>query len=106
MKAAIATVALLFLALSCTSDAVQVHENGFSFSLEGVKRLQELTGNYYSAGQQRFRASTISLCADPMLPQEFLPLCKEKGASESLARLALVPIDVCEICAFAACAGC
>ncbi|XP_029948127.1 guanylin-like [Salarias fasciatus] len=108
MKAAIATVALLVLALSCTSEAVQVQENGLSFSLEAVRRLQELTEGYYGTGQQnpKFRSSSSSLCADPMLPQEFLPLCKQRGASASLTRLSVVPLDICEICAFAACAGC
>ncbi|XP_041817244.1 guanylin-like [Chelmon rostratus] len=108
MKAALATIAVLVLALSWTSEAVQVEENGLAFSLEAVKRLQELTESGGARGQQspRLRASTVSLCADPMLPQEFLPLCKQRGASASLARLAAVPMDVCEICAFAACTGC
>ncbi|XP_045885193.1 guanylin-like [Micropterus dolomieu] len=108
MKATLAAIAVLVLALSCTSEAVQVEENGLSFSLEAVKRLHELTESSRAAGQQnpRLRASIMYLCADPMLPQEFLPLCKQRGASASLARLALVPVDVCEICAFAACTGC
>ncbi|XP_074534578.1 guanylin-like [Halichoeres trimaculatus] len=108
MKAALATIAVLVLALGWTSDAVQVEENGLSFSLEAVKRLQELSGDSAALEQQnpRLRASTVSLCADPMLPQEFLPLCRQRGASASLVRLAAVPMDVCEICAFAACTGC
>ncbi|XP_074495533.1 guanylin-like [Sebastes fasciatus] len=108
MKAALATIAVLVLALSCTSEAVQVEENGLTFSLEAVKRLQELTESSGATGRQspRLRASPVSLCADPLLPQEFLPLCKQRGASASLARLTMVPMDVCEICAFAACTGC
>ncbi|XP_035518256.1 guanylin family protein [Morone saxatilis] len=108
MKAALATIAVLILALGWTSEAVQVEENGLSFSLEAVKRLQELTEISHASGQQspRLRAGTMSLCADPMLPQEFLPLCKQRGASASLSRLAMVPMDVCDICAFAACTGC
>ncbi|XP_070703927.1 guanylin-like [Pempheris klunzingeri] len=108
MKAALATIAVLILALGWTSEAVQVEENGLFFSLEAVKRLQELTETSGSAGHQspRLRASADSLCANPMLPQEFLHLCRQRGGSASLARLAMVPMDVCEICAFAACAGC
>ncbi|XP_042350484.1 guanylate cyclase activator 2B-like [Plectropomus leopardus] len=109
MKAAlIATIAVLVLALGWTSEAVQVKENGLSFSLEAVKRLQELTESSAATVQRspRLRASSVSLCADPMLPQEFLPLCRQRGASASLTRLAMVPMDVCEICAFAACTGC
>ncbi|XP_060926647.1 guanylate cyclase activator 2B-like [Limanda limanda] len=106
--ATLATAALLVLALGWTSEAVQIEENGLSFSLEAVKRLQELTVSRAAPGQlnPRFRASSVTLCADPMLPQEFLPLCKQRGASASLARLGMVPLDVCEICAFAACTGC
>ncbi|KAI3369800.1 hypothetical protein L3Q82_024628 [Scortum barcoo] len=108
MKATLATIALLLLAFGWTSQAVQVEENGFSFSLEAVKRLQELAESRGAMVQQhpRFRASTMSLCDEPMLPQEFLPLCRQRGASSSLARLAFVPMDVCEICTFAACTGC
>ncbi|KAK5912046.1 hypothetical protein CesoFtcFv8_001961 [Champsocephalus esox] len=107
MKATLATITVLVLALSWTSEAVRVEENGLSFSLEAVMRLQELTESS-GAGQQspRIKASTGSLCADPMLPQEFLPLCRLRGASASLSRLAMVPMDVCDICAFAACTGC
>ncbi|KAG7226733.1 hypothetical protein INR49_014081 [Caranx melampygus] len=109
MKATlIATVTLLVLALGWTTESVQVEENGLSFSLEAVKRLQALTESRFAKGQQnpRFRASSGSLCTDPMLPQEFMPLCRQRGASASLTRLAVVPLDVCEICAFAACTGC
>ncbi|KAM7005421.1 guanylin [Tautogolabrus adspersus] len=108
MKATLATIAVIVLALSWTSEAVQVEENGLSFSLQAVKRLQELSGGSAAIELQnpRLRASTMSLCADPMLPQEFLPLCRQRGASASLTRLAAVPMDVCEICAFAACTGC
>ncbi|XP_069008413.1 guanylin [Embiotoca jacksoni] len=108
MKTTLATVALLVLALGWTSEAVQVEENGLSFSLEAVKRLQELTESSDDKGQHspRLNASALSLCAHPMLPQELLPLCRQRGASASLVRLAVVPIDVCEICAFAACTGC
>ncbi|KAM4581992.1 guanylin [Fundulus diaphanus] len=108
MKATLAAVALLVLALGLTSEAVQVEENGLSFSLEAVKMLQELSESRAMTGQlnPRFRASPVSLCAEPMLPQELLPLCKQTGGSASLVRLAAVPMDVCEICAFVACTGC
>lgn len=67
-------------------------ENGLSFSLEAVRRLHELAESNSMSGQQspRLRASTMSLCADPMLPQEFLPLCRQRGASASLARLGTI----------------
>ncbi|XP_057702696.1 guanylin family protein [Corythoichthys intestinalis] len=107
MKITLACIALLVLVVGHSAEAVQVEENGLSFSLEAVKRLQEMFENVEMPLQNpRLRASLPSMCENPMLPQELLPLCKQKGASASLARLAMVPLDVCEICAFAACSGC
>lgn len=73
-----------------------------TFSLEAVKRLQELTESHLATGQQnpRLRASTVSSCADPMLPQEFLPLCKLRGASASLARLGKTIYEQCWKCKY------
>ncbi|KAM9799638.1 guanylin-like [Syngnathus typhle] len=107
MKITFACVAFLLLVVGRSSEAVQVEENGLSFSLEAVKRLQEMFESARTPVlNPRMRASSASMCEEPMLPQELLPLCKQKGASASLARLALVPLDVCEVCAFAACSGC
>ncbi|KAK7912529.1 hypothetical protein WMY93_012740 [Mugilogobius chulae] len=81
MKTTVVAVAVLILALGWTSEAVEVEENGMSFSLEAVRRLQELTDNNMLAAKQnpRLRSSTVSLCADPMLPQEFLPCADREG---------------------------
>ncbi|XP_068172368.1 guanylin family protein [Antennarius striatus] len=102
------SIAVLVLALSLTPEAVQVEENGSSFSLEAVQRLQELWRSRAGAAGQspRLLATSVPLCEEPLLPQEFVPLCQQRGASASLARLAMVPMDVCEICSFAACTGC
>ncbi|KAM8867325.1 guanylate cyclase activator 2B [Synchiropus picturatus] len=104
MKAAFAMVSMLVLAWS--SEAVWVQENGMSFPLEAVKRLQKLTELRSGAESPRLRASSWSLCDDPLLPADFKPLCDQRGASASMSRLAMVPMDICEICAFAACTGC
>nr|XP_040060824.1 guanylin family protein [Gasterosteus aculeatus aculeatus] len=107
MKASLATIAVLLLALGWTSEAVQVEENGLSFSLEAVKRLQELTQSGGGGAQSpRLRASSAPLCADAMLPQEQMALCRSSGVFSSPCRISMVPMDVCEICAFAACTGC
>ncbi|CAL1575330.1 unnamed protein product [Knipowitschia caucasica] len=106
MKTALIAVAFLVLGLGWTSDAVKVQEGGMSFSLEAVQRLQELTDQMLATKQNPHIRPSAFLCLDPLLPQEFVPLCRQKGGSESLARLALVPMDVCEICSFAACTGC
>ncbi|KAL0978494.1 hypothetical protein UPYG_G00171220 [Umbra pygmaea] len=107
------SVALVLLALCLVCEAqstrVKVQEGNFVFSLTSVKMLQELTESSGINEEQNLRlfsTSFSSVCANPSLPQEFLPLCMQRGASLSLSRLAAVPMDICEICAFAACTGC
>lgn len=48
------------------------------------------------------------LCRYPKFPEELKPICKERNAREILQRLETIAQDprMCEICAFAACAGC
>ncbi|XP_051531262.1 guanylin-like [Myxocyprinus asiaticus] len=100
------SIAFLVVALCLVSEAVQVQEGEFSFSLESVKILQELTNQPRTQNPRLAKTSYYSVCTSPTLPQEFVPLCMQKGATMSFARLASVPVDVCEICAFAACTGC
>lgn len=66
-----------------------LQENGLTFSLEAVQRLQELAESSAAVGlaSPRLRAGSASLCGDPLLPQEFLPLCRQRGASASIGRL-------------------
>ncbi|MBB6682317.1 hypothetical protein H4O20_12765, partial [Aequorivita sp. 609] len=101
-------VAFLVVALCLVCEAVQVQEGDFSFSLDSVKVLQQLTDQQKPQTQNPRLAKTsyFSVCSNPTLPQEFVPLCMQKGATMSLARLASVNVDICEICAFAACTGC
>ncbi|KAK0149082.1 Guanylate cyclase activator 2B [Merluccius polli] len=104
-----ASMALLILALSGNAEAVQVQVEGFSFSLEDVQKLQELTKTPSEVGNlsPRLRARSGSVCSDSTLPQAFQPLCDQNNdASPSLRSLARMPMNDCEICAFAACTGC
>ncbi|KAG9260158.1 guanylin family protein [Astyanax mexicanus] len=105
----IASIALLFSTLCLFSEAIQVQDGEYFFSAESVKVLQKLSESGSSAQQQNPRLATTSysaVCANPTLPQEFVPLCNQSGSSMVFSRLAAVPMDVCEICAFAACTGC
>ncbi|XP_051528872.1 guanylin-like [Myxocyprinus asiaticus] len=102
----ILSIAFIVVALCLVSEAVQVQEGEFSFSLESVKVLQQLANQPQSQNPRLAKTSYYSVCTNPTLPQEFVPLCMQKGATMSFARLASVPVDVCEICAFAACTGC
>lgn len=74
---------------SLVRPASFLQENGLTFSFEAVKRLQELVQGSGLTGptSPRLRASAGSPCADPLLPQEFVPVCRQRGASASLTRL-------------------
>ncbi|KAM5323352.1 guanylin [Glossophaga mutica] len=88
------------------AGGVTVQDGKFSFSLESVKKLKDL-GDV----QEPSRRSTSvvpTLCKYPNFPEELRPLCKERNAREILQRLEAIAEDPgsCEICAYAACAGC
>ncbi|XP_016345373.1 guanylin-like [Sinocyclocheilus anshuiensis] len=100
------SVAFLLVALCLVSEAVQVQEGDFSFSLDSVKVLQQLIDQPRTQNPRLAKTSYFSVCSNPTLPQEFKPLCMQRGATMSFSRLASVAVDVCEICAFAACTGC
>ncbi|NP_001298140.1 guanylin family protein precursor [Danio rerio] len=100
------SVAFLVVALCLVCDAVEVKEGDFSFTLESVRILQQLAEQPKTQNPRLAKTSYYSVCSNPSLPQEFVPLCMQRGATMSFARLASVPVDVCEICAFAACTGC
>ncbi|XP_060792947.1 guanylin-like [Neoarius graeffei] len=103
-------VVLLILALGLISDAVIVHEGNFSFSLESVKKLWDILAKGESAKQTDLLSafSAVTLCENPLLPEEFQPLCQSSNAQVHFFRLAHLSRneDVCEICSFAACTGC
>ncbi|KAM9445816.1 guanylin-like [Clarias gariepinus] len=110
MKMKVLPVALLILAFGLISDAVIVHEGEFSFSLESVKKLWDILANEEPIKQLKLLSALRAekLCKNPLLPEEFKPLCQSKNAQVHFSRLALLSRsnDVCEICAFAACTGC
>ncbi|XP_036415414.1 guanylin family protein [Colossoma macropomum] len=106
---AVVSAALLFATLVLFSEAVQVQDGEYFFSAESVKVLQGLLDSSSATQQKSPRLATTSyasVCANPTLPQEFVPICNQSGSSLVFSRLAAMPMDVCEICAFAACTGC
>ncbi|XP_058229901.1 guanylin-like [Hemibagrus wyckioides] len=105
----IISIALLLTTVCLVSEAVQVQDGEYFFSLESVKVLQHLMDSSSVSQQQTprlFKTSNAAVCGNPTLPQEFIELCHQSGSSLVFSRLAAVPMDVCEICAFAACTGC
>uniref|UniRef100_A0A8B9PTT5 Guanylate cyclase activator 2B n=1 Tax=Apteryx owenii TaxID=8824 RepID=A0A8B9PTT5_APTOW len=97
---------LALLSLVHSSQAVYVQDGDLKFSLESVKKLKELMDKDtdISPRMKVVRAP----CEEKDLPEEFQPVCERKDAPVIFERLSMAvkEIDLCEICANAACAGC
>ncbi|KAI4878348.1 hypothetical protein NFI96_033699 [Prochilodus magdalenae] len=86
----IAFIALLFTTFFLFSDAVQVQDGEHFFSAESVKILKHLLDSSSASQQKNPRVATTSyaaVCANPSLPQEFIPLCNQSGSSMVFSRL-------------------
>ncbi|XP_030393633.1 guanylin [Gopherus evgoodei] len=107
MKALLAAV-LCLCTLAAFSDCVTVQVGKFSFPLESVKKLKDFMDNSVTGNPYLLNVRSASLCAISDIPKEFLDLCATPDADqifEELKPIARSP-ELCEICAFAACAGC
>ncbi|XP_013363237.1 PREDICTED: guanylin isoform X1 [Chinchilla lanigera] len=85
------------------------HRDGdFSFPLESVKKLKDLQEVPEPKVQGRRKFVTPPLCSHPGFPEELRPVCSQPNAEDILHRLEAIAQDpsTCEICAYAACAGC
>uniref|UniRef100_A0A673CLT0 Guanylate cyclase activator 2B n=1 Tax=Sphaeramia orbicularis TaxID=375764 RepID=A0A673CLT0_9TELE len=71
-----------------------------SFPLEAVKQLKELMKSNNN--------NVPSVCASPLLPLVFYPVCKGKHTAWVFHQLvkAITPISHCEMCKIPACTGC
>uniref|UniRef100_A0A8D0XXM8 Guanylin n=1 Tax=Sus scrofa TaxID=9823 RepID=A0A8D0XXM8_PIG len=60
------------------------------------------------ASRATCQSPTPVLCNSPKFPEELKPICQKPNAEEILERLETIAQDpsTCEICAYAACAGC
>ncbi|XP_053865342.1 guanylin [Malaclemys terrapin pileata] len=102
------TAVLCLCTLAAFSDCVTVQVGEFSFPLESVKKLKDLLDSSVTRNPHVLSIRSASLCANPDIPKEFLKLCATPDADqifEDLKPIARSP-ELCEICAFAACAGC
>ncbi|XP_029434779.1 guanylin-like [Rhinatrema bivittatum] len=96
------------LLLADLYSCVVVRDGAFSFSLDDVKKLKDLLPVDLSKFSPRMAAmdGSSSVCANNELPEVFGHVCKSPRSGDVFKRLAQIPIDVCEICAYAACSGC
>uniref|UniRef100_A0A3Q1GE59 Guanylate cyclase activator 2B n=1 Tax=Acanthochromis polyacanthus TaxID=80966 RepID=A0A3Q1GE59_9TELE len=103
LKMRVCSVVLVVVVCVCTGAmGVQVNVGDKSFPLEAVKQLQELM----ALNDNISPFAETSICTNPLLPQVFRPVCQARGAGTVFSKLAAVPLDICDICAFPACTGC
>ncbi|XP_044527360.1 guanylin [Gracilinanus agilis] len=98
--------ALCLCGLITLAGSVTVQDGDFSYPLESVKKLKDLQqSGMRSRSAQHYG---VHLCAHPDLPKDLKPICDRPDAAQAFQRLGAIAEDshTCEICAFAACAGC
>ncbi|XP_004443201.1 PREDICTED: guanylin [Ceratotherium simum simum] len=101
----------LLWAWAALAGGVTVQEGESSFSLESVKKLKDLRELQAPSIRNRRKADGCLapiLCRYPNSPEELKPICQQPGAQQILQRPETIAQDpsMCEICAYAACAGC
>uniref|UniRef100_A0A8C3WGQ4 Guanylin n=1 Tax=Catagonus wagneri TaxID=51154 RepID=A0A8C3WGQ4_9CETA len=91
------------------AGGVTVNDGEFSFPLESVKKLKDIQELQKPRNPRNLGGSINTiLCNSPKFPEELKPICQEPNSEEILERLESIAQDpsTCEICAYAACAGC
>ncbi|KFO37735.1 guanylin [Fukomys damarensis] len=109
MNGFLLSVLCLLGAWAALAGGVTVQDGDFSFSLESVKRLRDLREIREPTVEGRRKlAAPQPLCSHPGFPEELRPVCREPNVRDILRRLEAIAQDpsTCEICAYAACAGC
>nr|XP_040060819.1 guanylin-like [Gasterosteus aculeatus aculeatus] len=103
-------VVLVAVVLCACTGALGVHVRvgDRSFPLEAVEQLMELMDRGDGAGPPPLPAGVVAVCADPVLPRVFGPVCREKRAGLVFSKLASIvsSSDPCDICANPSCFGC
>lgn len=83
------TAHVLPVELTILIYSVFIQEGEFSFSLESVKKLWEILANGEAAKKTNLLSafSAVSVCRNPLLPEEFQPLCQSENVQVHFSRL-------------------
>ncbi|XP_072472619.1 guanylin isoform X2 [Notamacropus eugenii] len=83
-----------------------VQDGDFFYPLESVKKLKDLQ----ESGMRSRKALGygVHLCDHPDFPKDLKSICTRSDAAQAFQRLGVIAENsrICEICAYAACAGC
>lgn len=83
------TALIIPVELTILIYSVFTQEGEFSFSLESVKKLWDILANGEIAKKTSLLSvfSAVTVCANPLLPEEFQPLCQSNNAQAHISRL-------------------
>ncbi|KAM3620813.1 uncharacterized protein V6R79_002415 [Siganus canaliculatus] len=84
---ALSVVLVLALCVCRGAVGVQVKVGDRLFPLEAVKQLKDLMDLDGGINHQLSDRSVVVVCNNPLLPQTFLPVCHENGASAVFSEL-------------------
>uniref|UniRef100_A0A3Q0RTM6 Guanylate cyclase activator 2B n=1 Tax=Amphilophus citrinellus TaxID=61819 RepID=A0A3Q0RTM6_AMPCI len=100
-------VALVLAVCVCSGAlGVWIRAGDRRFPLEAVKQLKKIVALDDNVGRHLDTNTVRAVCANPLLPQVFRPVCQRDEAGAVFSNLLATDMNECEICANPACTGC